>query len=144
MVRQDKITLYGKTHDVPRLQAWYGDEGLSYSYSGIKLNPLTWTPELLDIKFKIENLVGEEFNSVLINKYREGKDYAAWHSDDEKELGQNPTIASLSLGSERMFHLRHKENKGLETLKIALENGSLVIMKGKLQHYWKHQLAKDC
>jgi alkylated DNA repair dioxygenase AlkB len=140
--RQDEITLYGKTHPIPRLQAFYGDEGLKYAYSNIKLTANIWTPTLKEILTIVSLEAGENFNCVLINKYRDGNDYAAWHSDDEPELGKNPVIASVSLGAERSFHLKHKTDKGVEQVKINLEDGSLLIMKGQCQHQWKHQLAK--
>lgn len=140
--KQDKITIYGKTHDVPRLQAWYGDPGTNYSYSGISLTPLEWTPELLEIKKFIEGELGLQFNSCLCNLYRSGRDYAAWHADDEPELGPNPTIASVSLGETRKIVFKHKSNKGLEKVELDLDDKSLLLMEGKLQHFWKHQLNK--
>lgn len=140
--KQDQITLYGKTHDVPRLQAWYGDPGTDYSYSGIKLSPLEWIPELLEIKKYIEGELGLHFNSCLCNLYRNGKDYAAWHSDDEAELGIDPIIASVSLGETRKIVFKHKKDKGLEKVELELEDRSLLLMEGKLQHFWKHQLNK--
>ena len=96
--RQDQITLYGKTHDVPRLQAWYADKGLSYTYSNIRLDPTPWNDLLLDLKERIEGAFQGELNSVLCNYYRHGGDYVAWHSDNEPELGETPIIASLSFG----------------------------------------------
>ena len=105
---QNTIRFYGKESLVPRMEAWYGDEGKSYAYSGIHMDPKPWTEELIIIKHKIEPLAGVAFNSVLINYYRDGKDRVAWHSDDERELGKNPVIGSVSLGAERKFKLRHK------------------------------------
>lgn len=139
---QDKITLYGKTHDVPRLQAWYSDEAINYSYSGMKLHSNHWNNTLLEIKNKIEEKTTHNFNGCLCNLYRNGRDYAAWHSDDEKELGRNPVIASVSFGEQRRFVLKHKTNKGLEQIAIDIPDRSLLIMSGPLQHYWKHQLNK--
>jgi len=141
--KQDQITLYGKTHDVPRLQAWYGDEGADYAYSGIKLERLSWTPELLVIKKYIEGELGLKFNSCLCNLYRDGKDYAAWHSDDEKELGPEPTIASVSFGETRKIVFKHRSDKGIEKVELEMEDRSLLIMEGSLQHNWKHQLNKS-
>jgi alkylated DNA repair dioxygenase AlkB len=141
--KQKKITLYGKTHNVPRLTAWYGDSGADYSYSNIPMIRNNWTPSLLKLKKIIETEANQEFNSVLINYYRNGSDYAAWHSDDENQLGVNPTIASLSLGEQRSFHLKHKFDKGVEVSKFQLRHNSLLIMSGKLQHCWKHQIAKS-
>ena len=97
---------------------------------------------LLLIKKRIEETVQVNFNSVLANLYRDGQDYVSWHSDDEKELGENPVIASVSLGATRRFLLKHKLNKDLPTVDISLDHGSLLIMKGSTQHYWKHQVPK--
>jgi alkylated DNA repair dioxygenase AlkB len=141
--RQDKIKMFGKEVNIPRLTAWYGDQGKSYTYSGITMNPDGWTQTLLLIKARVEKVVGLKFNSVLVNLYRNGKDYVSWHSDDEKELGKNPTIASVSLGATRRFLLRHKSNKALDTIEITLSHGSLLIMKGTTQHFWKHQIPKS-
>lgn len=140
--QQDQIKIFGKEVNLPRLTAWYGDDGKSYKYSGITMNPNPWLPSLLTIKKRIEQVVELNFNSVLANLYRHGQDYVSWHSDDEKELGKNPTIASVSFGATRRFLLRHKSNKDLETIDISLTHGSLLIMKGSTQHFWKHQVPK--
>lgn len=140
--QQDKIKLFGREVNLPRLTAWYGDEDKSYKYSGINMNPIPWTPILLSIKEKIEKVIELNFNSVLANLYRNGQDYVSWHSDDEKELGENPIIASVSFGATRRFLLRHKSNKDLETVDISLTHGSLLVMQGSTQHYWKHQVPK--
>ena len=138
--KQEEIQYYGKTYPVPRKTAWYGYDGLNYSYSGINCNPEPWTKELLELKIKIEELLPEqEFNSVLLNMYRDGNDKVSWHSDDEKELGTNPIIASLSLGATRRFDIKHKLEPEL-THKFKLTNGSLIIMKGAMQHHWLHQV----
>ena len=140
---QNKISFYGKQSLVPRLESWHGDKGMSYKYSGIKMDAKPWTKNLLKIKQSIEPLVGISFNSVLINYYRDGKDRVAWHSDDEKELGKNPVIASVSLGADRKFKLRHKKYK-LNHLKreVILQNGSLLLMKGTTQHNWLHEIPR--
>ena len=140
---QNKIRFYGKESLVPRLEAWYGDPGKSYAYSGIQMTPKPWTKELVEIKEAIEKEAGVPFNSVLINYYRDGKDRVAWHSDDEKELGQNPIIGSVSLGAERKFKLRHKKYKGngLKT-EIMLQHGSFLLMKGPTQHHWMHEIPR--
>ena len=140
---QNKIRFYGKESLVPRLEAWYGDHGKSYAYSGIQMNPKPWTKELVEIKEAIEKEAGVPFNSVLINYYRDGKDRVAWHSDDEKELGQNPIIGSVSLGAERKFKLRHKKYKenGLKA-EIMLQHGSFLLMKGPTQHHWMHEIPR--
>ncbi|MEP7198118.1 MAG: alpha-ketoglutarate-dependent dioxygenase AlkB [Saprospiraceae bacterium] len=138
--KQEEIKMYGKTYPVPRQTAWYGYEGFDYKYSGIMCNPDPWTKELLEIKKVIEHfLPGEDFNSVLLNRYRDGNDKVSWHADDEKELGINPTIASVSLGATRRFDLKHKVDPD-KKLQIELTTGSLVVMKGALQHNWLHQI----
>lgn len=138
--KQEGIKYYGKIYPVPRKTAWYGYEGFDYSYSGINCNPEPWTNELLELKKEIEKFLPEEdFNSVLLNMYRDGNDKVSWHSDDEKELGINPTIASLSIGETRRFDLKHKDYPDLQ-YKFELTPGSLIIMRGALQHNWLHQI----
>lgn len=138
--RQEEIKMYGKTYPVPRKTAWYGYEGFNYKYSGILCNPEPWTKELLGIKRVIESFLPEsDFNSVLLNLYRDGSDKVSWHADDEKGLGINPLIASVSLGATRRFDLKHKTDPD-EKLQLELAPGSLVIMKGALQHNWLHQI----
>ena len=138
--RQEEIKMYGKTYPVPRKTAWYGYEGFNYKYSGILCNPEPWTKELLGIKSVIESFLPEsDFNSVLLNLYRDGSDKVSWHADDEKGLGINPLIASVSLGATRRFDLKHKTDPD-EKLQLELAPGSLVIMKGALQHNWLHQI----
>lgn len=139
--RQNEIQLFGKTHNEPRLTQLYGDAGLDYGYSGIKFKALPWTTTLANIKADVENAAGTEFNVCLLNQYRTGQDSNGWHADNEPELGQNPIIASVSLGQERFFHLRHNENKDWR-FKFLLENGSLLLMKDQTQHTYKHQIAK--
>ena len=139
--RQDPITIFGKTYPQPRLTSLHSINNIPYSYSGITMNPEPISPILLHILSKIKTVEQYEFTSVLLNKYRDGKDSNGWHSDDEKELGINPIIASVSLGAERFFHLRHKKIKK-ERHKIKLAHGSLLIMGGEMQHYWQHQIAK--
>jgi alkylated DNA repair dioxygenase AlkB len=140
---QNTIRFYGKESLVPRLEAWYGDPGKSYSYSGIHMNPKPWTQNLIQIKKAIEPIAKVTFNSVLINYYRDGKDRVAWHSDDEKELGQNPVIGSISLGAERKFKMRHRQYKtnGLK-YEIMLNHGSFLLMKGTTQHHWMHEIPR--
>jgi alkylated DNA repair dioxygenase AlkB len=139
--KQDEIKIFGKVHNVPRLQAWYGDKEKSYSYSGIKMEPNKWIDSLSTIKFDVEKLTGYKVNSVLANLYRNGNDSNGWHADDEKELGENPVIASLSLGESRKFKMKHKEDKSIKK-DILLTNGSLLIMSGETQEKWKHTIAK--
>jgi alkylated DNA repair dioxygenase AlkB len=139
--QQDTIKLFGKTHLQPRLTALYGNEGKPYSYSNIKMEPHPWNPLLREINLKLASEINNTFTSVLLNLYRDGKDSNGWHADNEKELGKNPVIASLSFGAERAFHLQHNTEKTLKH-KIILEHGSLLVMKGTTQHYWKHQIPK--
>ncbi len=139
--QQDDIKVFGKVYAQPRLTALYGLENRTYSYSNIIMKPLPFTNTLNKILMAVEAISEEKFNTVLLNLYRNGQDSNGWHSDDEKELGKNPIIASISFGGERWFHLRHKKDKTLKT-KIWLENGSLLLMKGETQHFWQHQIPK--
>jgi alkylated DNA repair dioxygenase AlkB len=138
--KQESMIMYGKKIPFPRLTSWYGDDEKPYSFSGIKLNPNKWTKTLLEIKDKITIHTDAKFNSVLLNRYRNGNDSISWHTDAEKELGNNPIIASVNFGATRKFQLRHI-NTG-EKVEIELQNGSLLIMQGSLQHYWQHQVPK--
>ena len=138
---KQKIKLYGEVHDVPRLTAWYGDPNKSYIYSGIQLNTKPWNAALLKIREKIEKISKIKFNSVLLNLYRSGSDSVSWHSDDEPELGRNPVIGSLSLGETRQFQMKHKFDRNLKQ-KILLQHGSFLLMRGKTQHHWLHQIPK--
>ncbi|WP_297796556.1 alpha-ketoglutarate-dependent dioxygenase AlkB [uncultured Eudoraea sp.] len=139
--RQDEIKVFGKIYPQPRLTALYGTNNKSYSYSGIVMKPLPFNESLKAISKKLSKLTPVEFTSCLINYYRDGKDSNGWHSDDEKELGKNPVIASVSLGQERYFHLRHRKRKELKH-KILLDHGSLLLMSGPTQHFWHHQIPK--
>ena len=141
--QQETITLWGKQHLQPRLSAWYGDAGSSYSYSGVVLEPHPWTPTLLRIKTDVEDATGSHFNSVLLNLYRDENDSVGWHSDAEAELGKCPAIASLTLGETRTFRLRHKSRKDLKPLLLELTDGSLLLMAGKTQHCWQHAVMKE-
>lgn len=140
--RQEAIKLFNKEIPQPRLTAWYGDEGAIYSYSNIVNHPLPWTATLQEIKARAEEIAQASFNSVLLNYYRHGQDSMGWHQDNEPELGANPIIASVSFGATRRFQFRHKKRKDLDTITIVLEHGSLLLMQGATQHYWKHQLPK--
>jgi alkylated DNA repair dioxygenase AlkB len=139
--KKDTIHIYGKKIPLPRLTAWYGDEGKSYTYSHIEQHPEPWTPILRLIKLKAEEISEVTFNSVLLNLYRHGQDSVSWHSDDEPELGENPIIASISLGGTRRFSLRHKTSPDHKIV-LDLPKGSLLLMKGETQHFWKHQISK--
>lgn len=139
--QQSEVNMFGKSIKVPRLTAWYGDEGNSYSYSGITHHPHTWTAKLQAIKTKVESVADITFNSVLLNLYRDGADSVGWHSDDEPELGENPVIASLSFGDTRQFQFKHKDDDS-KRLSIDLTPGSLLLMCGATQHHWKHRIPK--
>jgi alkylated DNA repair dioxygenase AlkB len=138
--QQESMNMYGKEIPFPRLTAWYGDNEKPYSFSGITLQPHPWSPGLLKVKKDIEPRANVVFNSVLLNRYRDGKDSISWHTDAEKELGKNPVIASVNFGAERKFQLKHKDTG--ERIDIVLQHGSLLIMQGELQHFWKHQIPK--
>lgn len=139
--KHEKIKLFGREVWQPRLTAYYGDQGKPYAYSHISLDPNPWTEELRFIKEKIESVSGHQFTSVLLNYYRDGQDSMGWHSDDEKELGLNPVIGSVSFGTPRKFMLKHKKDKTLKS-SVMLENGSLLLMQGTTQHHWYHQIPK--
>ena len=139
--QQDDITVFGKTYPQPRLTALFGENSKPYSYSNITMHPHAFTAELLELRNKLQMEIGVHFTSCLLNLYRNGQDSNGWHSDDEKALGKNPIIASLSLGQERYFHLKHKLKKDLKQ-KLLLEHGSLLLMKGETQHCWYHQIPK--
>jgi alkylated DNA repair dioxygenase AlkB len=140
--RTEFITLYGQQYQQPRLTAWYGDPGARYTYSGLALVPLPWTELLSDVRRRVEALAAASFNSVLMNYYRDHRDSMGRHSDDEPELGRNPVIASLSLGEQRTFVLKHKFKKDLKPVSLVLESSSLLLMKGATQHHWKHGINK--
>jgi alkylated DNA repair dioxygenase AlkB len=139
--KQDVIKLYGRTIPIPRLTAWYGDRDASYTYSGIKNEPSEWIPPLQELRDRLEKSTTIRFNSVLLNRYRTGKDSLSWHADDEPELGLRPTIASISLGCTRTFQLQHRVSG--EVISLPLEHGSLLLMSGETQQLWKHQVPKD-
>ncbi|TAM12660.1 MAG: alpha-ketoglutarate-dependent dioxygenase AlkB [Nevskiaceae bacterium] len=139
--KQDSIRMYGKQLPLPRLTAWYADAGHGYRYSGIDNPALPWNDGLLWLKRHVEQAAQARFNSVMLNWYRGGEDWLGWHADDEPELGTNPVIASLSLGATRDFQLRHNDDKALK-LNFPLDHGSLLVMRGALQHHWQHAVPK--
>ncbi|MCL6270913.1 alpha-ketoglutarate-dependent dioxygenase AlkB [Sansalvadorimonas sp. 2012CJ34-2] len=139
--RQDVITIFGKTHSIPRLQAWFGDPGTQYQYSGMVLEPSPWPDILKPLRDRVSSEAGEPFNSVLVNLYRTGSDSNGWHADNEPELGKSPVIASLSLGAVRRFRLRNISDK-TRTMTLDLPSGSLLVMGKGVQENWHHQLAK--
>lgn len=137
---QDHLTIGGKTVAIPRLQAWYGEPGAHYRYSGLSLRPQAFTPTLRLLKERIEAVCTYHFNSVLANFYRDGNDSVGWHSDDEPELGSAPAIASLSFGATRRFRLKHKRQR--QTCELSLGHGDLIIMEPHTQQHWYHQVPK--
>jgi alkylated DNA repair dioxygenase AlkB len=136
--RHDSVVVYGKRHLQPRLTAWHGEAG--YTYSGLHLAPLPMTPLLAQLREAVEAATGHRYNSVLLNHYRNGADSMGMHSDDEPELGPQPVIASLSYGATRTFILRHKRSK--RTVKLDLADGNLLLMAGSLQENWLHGINK--
>jgi len=139
--QHDNIKIFGKTYAQPRLTALYANNEKPYRYSNITMQPTKFSPVLLLIKSQVEKSTNLDFTSCLVNLYRDGQDSNGWHADNEKELGENPIIASVSFGAERFFHMKHRYDKS-QKLKIKLENGSLLLMKGKTQHHWLHQIPK--
>lgn len=135
------IKMFGRVVQSPRLSSWHGDPGATYRYSGLHLEPRAWTPSLLEAKELVESALDREFNSVLANLYRDGDDAMGWHADDEPELGENPSIASLSLGATRRFTLKHRQRAELR-LAVELEPGSLLVMSGSTQRDYKHALPR--
>ena len=139
--KNDNIKVFGKTYPQPRMTSLYGNTSDTYGYSGIVMHPNEMTPILLEIQEKLMLKTKTSFTTVLLNLYRDGKDSNGWHADNEPELGKNPVIASISLGATRFFQLKHNLNKS-QKIKIELTHGSLLLMEGETQHFWKHQIAK--
>ena len=140
--KREKIRMWGREIVTKKRIAWYADEGKSYTYSGSTFHPDQWNELLLEIKKHVEQYIKFQFNSVLLNEYPNGKVGMGWHSDDERELGIDPIIASLSFGANRDFIFKHKTDKSFENIKIHLKSGSLLLMLGSTQHHWKHSLPK--
>lgn len=139
--RKDTLRVYGREHPLPRLQQWFGDPGRVYTWSGIRMDPLPWTSPVLDVKRRVEDVTGRKFNSVLLNLYRDGADTVGWHADNEPELGEEPFIASVSLGATRDFVLRHTD-PAVQRLRLSLAHGSLLLMSGRTQSFWQHALPR--
>jgi alkylated DNA repair dioxygenase AlkB len=135
-----EIVMFGKKYPQAGLSTWFTNTKVSYVYSGITRTPHAMTPLLNDVMNACTAASGAEYNSVLVNLYRDGNDSVSWHSDNEEINGSEPTIASVSLGATRRFDLRHKESG--ETVRVDLEDGSLLVMSGLSQHCWVHQIAK--
>jgi len=140
--RQDRIRLFGKEHLIPRRQAFQGEPGLSYRYSGLSLAAHPWHPAIAQLLPTLDQIADTDFNCVLLNQYRDGQDSMGWHSDDEPELGPDPIIASLSLGARRRFRLRHRTDLTIEPVTLELDHGDLLIMAGSTQHFWHHSLPR--
>ena len=141
--QQREMNMYGRKVLQPRLTAWYGDPERSYVYSGIRNLPLPWTDLLREIKRRIEDCTEHSFNSVLLNYYRDNNDSMGFHSDDEKELGPDPAIASLSLGDKRTFLFKHKYRKDLDLISVPLQSGSVLLMKGPTQRNYQHAINRE-
>lgn len=139
--QQPSIRLYGQERKIPRLQAWYGDPNSQYEYSKLMMQPLPWDPRLAKLKSACEQKCGTTFNSVLANWYRDGSDSMGMHSDNEAELGDQPVIASVSLGQTRRLSFKNMQSK--ESYRIGLEHGSLLLMKGDTQKFWQHGINKS-
>ena len=139
--RPETLLIFGERRLVPRLVAWHGDRDAIYAYSGTRHLPSPWTPALVRVRNRVTELCGSEFNSVLANRYRSGHDAMGWHADDEPELGNEPVIASLSLGATRRFRLRHRA-RPRDTHSCDLPHGSLLVMSGAIQRCWMHCLAR--
>jgi alkylated DNA repair dioxygenase AlkB len=137
---KDEVIIFGKHITTKRKVAWYGDSEYLYTYSNTTKRALVWTKELSELKQIAEELAGIKFNSCLLNLYHNGNEGMGWHSEDEKPLGKNNTIASLSFGAERKFSFKHKQTK--QTISLVLEHGSLLIMKDATQRNWLHSLPK--
>jgi alkylated DNA repair dioxygenase AlkB len=136
-----RIRLFGREHDSPRLSSWIGDPDAHYRYSGADFRPHPWPPALLGIRRRLTEELGAPFNSVLANRYRDGRDAMGWHSDDEPELGPAPVIASLSLGASRRFTLKHRRDASLKAA-LELGHGSLLVMSGATQANYRHALPR--
>ncbi len=142
--KQDQISLYGRTHPLPRLTCWIGDPGCSYTYSGVANRLEPWSPLLAALRARVETAAGCRFNSLLLNRYRDGRDKIDWHADDERELDPEAAIASLSLGATRTFRLRpkHPEEAAPEPISYELGHGDLLVMDPPTQQHWLHQIPQ--
>lgn len=138
--QQESIKMFGRELPMPRLTAWYGDKG--YTYSGLYNAPMPWVPVLQELRERVAQAGGHLYNSVLLNFYRHGNDSMGWHADDETVLGEEPAIASLSFSGERRFSLKHRTRKDLKPVHINLAHGSLLLMQGPTQHHWLHHIPK--
>lgn len=137
---QDEVFVFGKRHLMNRSSAWIGDRPFSYGYSGLNRLAAPWTASLSALKKKVEEQSQMQFNSCLLNYYPQGRDGMGFHADNEKELGANPVIASVSLGAARKFVFKHNATKA--KVDLVLPDGSLLLMKGAVQRHWQHGLPK--
>jgi alkylated DNA repair dioxygenase AlkB len=140
--RQERIVLFGRAVSVPRLTAWIADPDCAYTYSGLTMAPGPWTPTLAAIRARVEAACAHAFNGVLLNRYRDGNDSMGWHADDERELGEAPVIASVSLGAARAFQLKHRTRREVPRIDLELGHGSLLVMRPPTQTHWLHQVPK--
>jgi len=144
--RQDTLRIYGREHSIPRLHQWYADKDIGYSWSGLDMNPQNWITPLDSLRELLREKTGYRFNSVLANLYRDGNDSMGWHADNEPELGNEPVIASISLGAERDFQIRKWETGAIKrhgpAVNMLLPHGSLLLMSGASQRDWQHALPK--
>ncbi len=138
----DKVKIFGKTIDSPRKVAAFSSDEKTYSYAGYTRGSIKWTPELLKLKEKLEKVFGETFNYALVNRYNDGSDYIGWHADDEKDIREGSTIASVSLGQKRKFSIKDK-GTGKEKYNVELENGSLISMERDMQKFYKHCISRS-
>ena len=139
--KNDEVVVFGKRIVTKRKTAWYGDSNYVYIYSNTIKQALPWTSEFVNLKQIVENLSNTKFNSCLLNLYHDGNEGMGWHSDDEKSIEDNSTIASVSLGAERKFCFKHKQSN--KTISVLLEHGSLLLMKDAAQKNWLHSLPKS-
>lgn len=140
--RQDRINMFGRQVNLPRLTAWHGDDDRPYTFSGLTLHPAPWNTMLAWLRDALADVTGQRFNSVLLNWYRSGDDHMSWHADDEPELGRNPVIASVNFGATRRFLLRRTDDHA-EKIELPLSHGSLLVMSGALQHHWQHSVPRQ-
>ena len=136
-----RIRMFGRWLDSPRLSCWMGDADAHYRYSGADFLPHPWAPAVLELREQVQQACDGRFNSVLLNRYRDGRDSMGWHSDDEPELGPTPLIASLSLGAPRRFLLRRRDDPA-QKFEYLLGHGDLLLMRGQCQRDYQHALPK--
>lgn len=139
---RDRYKLFGREVDAPRLSCFYAEKGVNYNYSGMLVEGKGIPKYLENILNLVNTTCAHSFNSILINYYKNGADYMGWHADNEPELGENPKIASLNIGTSRRFQFKHRKLKN-EKLEVLLNPSDLLVMQGETQHFWLHQLPKS-